>query len=361
MLTKLDRYIIQKYLSTFLFTVLIFSMIAGVIDFSDKIDDFIEEPVTMKQILLDFYVNFFIWINGLLLPLYALIAVIFFTSRMASNSEIISILNAGVSYRRLMRPYLIAAFLIAGFHLLSNHYLIPIGNVIRLDFERQYVFKNNEKGKSTNVHLITNEEEKTFIKYYRKKDSTALGLRIERYDKDELKFVLKAKKAIWDSPPNNWNVYDFETRTFDEGQETYTPMEKDTSMQINMNPNDFVRYLNQKETMNTPELVKFINFEQSRGVGNTKVYEVELHRRTADSFTIIILTLIGVSVASRKVRGGIGLHLAIGVALGGSYVFLSRFSTTLATNASLPALIGVWIPNLVFTCIAFYLLLKAQR
>ncbi|MEO1514007.1 MAG: LptF/LptG family permease [Bacteroidota bacterium] len=362
MLKLIDRYIIQKYLSTFLFTIMIFSMISIIIDFSDKVEDFIEETCTIPEILLDYYLPFVLYIHGLLIPLYAMISVIFFTSRLAYNSEIISILNAGVSFRRMIVPYLAAAGLIAGFHLLSNHYIIPWSNKTRLDFEHKYIWKYSDKGKTNDVHLFVGPETKIYIKYYQKRDSTARNLRIESIKDNKLVKLIKANKAEWLGPPNRWQLNNYEIRTFNGQKETIrlgTNQKMDTV--LNLTPSDFVRYQNQKEMMDTGELTEFINTEKARGVGNTKAFEIEKHRRTAEPITIIILTLIGVAVASRKVRGGMGLHLALGVAIGAAFIFISRFSNVFATNESLTPLLGVWIPNLVFIGIALLLLGRAQK
>ena len=362
MLKKIDLYIVKKYLSTFFFTVLIFSMISMVIDFSEKIDDFIEEPVTVYEVLVDYYLNFMLWINGLLWPLFSLIAVIFFTSRMAYNSEIISILNAGVSFRRILFPYLIGAGIIACMHLLGNHFFIPKGNKTRLDFEHTHIWRDNDKGKTSDIHMFVGPETHAYIRFYKKRDTLARNIRIERIENNQVVYQLTAESAKWLGPPNNWRLRNYEIRTFDGMNETLEIGGKEQlDTTINMYPEDFVRYLNQKEMITSPKLVSFINTEKARGIGNTKIYEIELHRRTADPFTIIILTLIGTAVAARKVRGGIGFHLAIGIALGALFVFLSRVSQTFATNDNLSPVIAVWIPNLVFGLVALYLVKRAQK
>ena len=362
MLKKIDGYIVKKYLSAFFFTVLIFTLISVVIDFSDKVEDFIEEDVTIGQIFLDYYLNWMLWINGLLFPLYALIAVIFFTSRMASNSEIISILNAGVSFGRLMRPYLIAGGIITLLHLMGNHYFIPIGNKIHYEFQHAYIWKYNDKGKTTDIHLFLDEETVAYIRYYRKKDSTARDIMVEKFLDNDLVYLLKAKTAEWIGPPNKWRIKDYEVRTFNGLKETIQLGKKQSiDTTLNITPADFVEYVNQKEMMNTFELMEYINNQKERGIGNTKIYTVELHRRSAEPITTIILTIIGMAVAARKVRGGIGLHLSLGVALGASYFFLSKFSTTFATNESLPPIVGVWIPNIIFGFIAIWLVSRAQK
>ncbi len=359
---KIDAYIVKKYLATFFFVALIFTMISIVIDLSEKVEDFIEEPVTKMQIIQEYYINYIPYINSLLWPLFAMISVIFFTSRMAYNSELISILNAGVSFIRMMLPYMIAGCFIAGLHFIGNHYLVPIGNKHRLDFEHTYIWKHNDKGKTNEVHMFLNPESKVYIKYYRKKDTIARDIRLESLKDNELVSVIKAKRAEWQGYPDKWRFFDYEIRSFKGLNESIvlgSGKQIDTIM--NLRPEDFVRYQNQKEMMTTPDLYDFIANEKSRGLSATKEFEVEIHRRTAEPFTIIILTIIGMAIASRKVRGGMGLHLALGVALGALFIFLSKFSITFATNESLPPVLGVWIPNIMFSFVAVFLVLRAQK
>ena len=367
-LKKLDQYIISKYLKTFFFTALIFTMVSVVIDFSNQVDNFLEEACTLREILVDYYLAFIPWINGLLFPLFALIAVIFFTSRMAYNSEIISILNAGVSFRRMMVPYLVASSLICILHLIGNHYIIPLGNKSKVDFEHTYIYKSEDKGQTRDVHLLLDKDEenntqsKVYIRLYRKRDTTAKDLVLERFKDNRLVYRLKANAAEWLSPPNNWRLKDYEIRTFDQSTENMIfGKRRSIDTTLNLYPEDFVFYENDKLTLTTPELRRAIALEKQRGVKTTKGYAIEIFRRTAEPFTLIIVTLIGMVIASRKVRGGMGLHLALGIALGAAYVFLSKFSATFATNQALPAGLAVWIPNIIFTGILIYLIRGAQK
>ena len=362
MLKILDRYILAKFLGTFFYVVLIFALITLVVDLTDKTDKFIEQEVPLTAILIDYAIPFLLHINGLLWPLYTLIAVIFVTSRLAYNSEIISMLNGGVSFRRLLRPYLIGALVIAGLHTLGNHLLIPRANKSRLDFEHSYIWHNRDKGKKQNVHMGIDANTNLYVRYYNKRDTSVRDLRLETFENNRLVKLVKASKAEWLGPPNRWRLRNFSIRTFDGLAETLV-LDKSAPLDttIALRPQDFVRYDSEKEMIPTPRLTTFIEEEKQRGVGATKVYEVELHRRTADSFTIFILTLIGVAVASRKVRGGMGLHLAIGIGLGAIYIFLSRFTITFAMNQVIPVLIGVWLPNIVFGTVAAWLIGRAQK
>lgn len=356
----IDRYIIKKYLSTFGFVVLMFSVVALAIDYSEKIEDFIKRKPSSYEIWVHYYLNFLPYINVMLFPLYALIAVIFFTSRMAYNSEVISMFNAGMSFRRLLRPYLVGGGLLALLQLVGNHYIIPISNTIRLGFEHKYIWTNSDKGKKTNVHMFLNKGIKVYVQDYIKSDSSIINFRIERFKGDSLVSMLRAERAEWNKVKKNWTLKNYSTHDFDGINERISSGTKmDTA--INLRPSDFTRYLNQREMMTTSDLTEYITREEDRGIGNTRQFEVEKQRRTAEPCSIVILTIIGAAVASRKVRGGMGLHLVIGVALGAIYIFLTKMSVTFATGEHIPALLGVWIPNIVFSIVAYILIRQAQE
>lgn len=362
MLKILDRYIIKKFLGTFLFVVLIFSLIAVIIDFSQNVEEFIDEQLPAGQVMKEYYLNFVLFINGLLWPLFAMISVIFFTSRMAFNSEIISIFNAGVSFRRLMWPYLVGAGLIGGVHLVLNHFVIPVSNKTRLDFFHAYIMKESDKGQTRDVHMFIEPGVKVYVRDYFKRDSSARHFRVEKIVDNRLVEFIEAAEARWKGAPNKWQLSNYEIHSFNGKEESIVVggREKlDTT--FNLTPNDFVRYDDTREMIPSHKLSAFIEEEKQRGIGNTKIYEIELYRRTADPFTLLIVTIIGMSVASRKVRGGMGFHLALGIALGAIFVFVAKFSITFATNEALSAWAGVWIPNVVFAIIALVLIAKAQK
>ncbi len=362
MLKTLDKYIIRKFLSTFFFTVLIFTMIAVIIDFSEKVNNIIEEPITTREVIFDYFTNFILFIDGLLWPLFTLISVIFFTSRLAYNSEIISILNAGVSFKRLLYPYMLAAAFLAGLLLIGNHYIIPRGNKSMLDVVYTYFDKNKDKGKTRDVHLFVSPDTKVYIRNYRKRDSTAVEIRVEKFKDEQLVYLIKANNAEWQGPPDRWRLRDYEKRTFNGLNETLE-LGKGQFMDttLNLTPADFVDYVEQHTMMTTPELKAYLGKLRTRGVGNVQKYEIELYRRNAEAFTIFILTLIGVSIAARKIRGGIGLHLALGIGIGAIYIFLSRFSIVFANGQAIPVLIGIWFPNIVFFFVALYFASRAQK
>lgn len=363
MLRILDWYIIKKFLSTFFFTVLIFALISMIIDFSEKVEKIIDGPITWQEITFQYYPTFVMFITGLLWPLFTLIAVVFFTSRMANNSEIISILNAGVSFRRLLRPFMVAAGFIFAIHLAGSHIFIPLGEKVRLGIDYTYFSSNSDKGKTRDVHIFVSPDTKVYVNTFRKEDSTARNFRIERFHDNELTSVFKASTAEWLRDAQKWRLRNYEIRNFDEqGRESIvTGIGQFIDTALNLTPGDFVDFKEQQQMLTSAELLSYIGSQKRRGVANTEKYEIELYRRTAEPFTIFILTLIGVAIAARKVRGGMGMHLALGIAIGAIFVFMSRFAIVFATSKVIPPLLGIWMPNLVFIGVAIYLISKAQK
>ncbi len=358
----LDRYIIRKYLGTFFFTALLFSIIGITIDFSEHIEKYVDQPVTRREIIFDYYLNFIPWINGLLWPIFSLISVIFFTSRLARNTEVVALLNAGMSYGRFLRPYLITASFLSILYLFGNHVFFPQGNKTMLAFQNKYIFPNNLKVKSSNIHLFIGPESKVYIANYHTHDSSGTGFRLEQYDRHHLIFMLKAKTFQYKRESEKWQLRDYEIRYWKDDREYFISGQHqvmDTA--IALYPSDFVYFTNDKEKMTSAELLQFIHYEQERGIGSSRIMRSEYHRRWAEPFTIIILTVIGASISSRKHRGGMGLNLAMGVGIGSMYVFLSKFALTFSTNLGLPPMLAMWLPNLIFGAFALYFLKKAQK
>ena len=361
MLTTLDKYLIGKYLSTFSFSILICSMISMAIDFSDKVRNFIESGCTLKNIMVDYYPGFVLHMMGLLMPMYVLITVVFFTSRLAFNSEILSILNAGVSFWRLMRPYLIAAGLICLLHLLLGHFLIPKLNQKRLWFERTFVWTDKQQVKTSNIHFMMAPTTKAFIKGYDNKAQRISMLRIEELQGSKVKSILEADNVVWKEDAQKWNLQSYSVRTFDGLKEYYKRYSTPIDTSINLAPQDFIFYHNQNEEMTSAELNTAIDRDRSRGFSNTRLYSIELYRRFADAFTNIILTIIGLAVAGRKVRGGMGLHLAIAIGIGFTFILLQKFAISFASSGNVPVLLGMWLPNIIFSLVAGWLVFRAQK
>ena len=281
---------------------------------------------------------------------------------MAERAEIISILNAGVSFGRLMRPYLIAASLLTGVYLIASHAIIPRGDKLRIAFEHKYINPNkNDKSRIQNVHLFIAKQTKVYIHYYNKNDTSARDFRLERFEGDQLVELLTASRAEWRSDSAKWRLHNYHLRTFNGMKETFKRTKERIDTTLNLYPKDFIYYDNQKQGMTTWEIYQFMQREQERGVGNTKTYQIEAYKRTAEPFSIIILTIIAMAITSRKVRGGVGPHLTRCIVLGALYIFFTKMSTTLATGEHFPTLLGVWIPNIIFSGVAAYYVWSAQK
>lgn len=360
MLKVLDRYLIRKFLATVFFSMLIVTLISVAIDVSDKVQNFISKSCTWKEIVFQYYPGFIIHMAGLLLPLYTLIGVVFFTSRLAFNAEILSILNAGVSFQRLLRPYLIAGSLVGGLHLVINHVIAPLGNKARLKFEHTYVWTDQERGKASNVHFLLGPDVKVYVRGYNKVNKTAAGLRLQRFQHNRIVSILDADNATWKGEPNRWELTNYTIRNFDGVHESFQRMITPIDTAINLTPEDFIYYHNQNEEMTTMELLSAVKRDLERGVVN-KTYQIEISRRTADAVTNIILTVIGLAVAGRKVRGGMGFHMALAIGIGALFVLLSKFASSFASSGTVPVALGMWIPNLIFIVVSLWLVWKAQK
>ena len=363
MLKILDKYFLFRYLGSFFFIVLLFSMLAVVVDLSQKLEDFMAaDGPSFAQIIQEYYLNFVPYINGLLFPIYTLIAVIFFTSRMAAQSEIIAMTGNGIHFYRLLWPYFLGALIISGLHFWGNHYLFPNANKVRVEFENTYVWRNNFEGPSDNVHLFLAPNQEVYLQYFNRRDTTGRNFMLSHYDSTGLQrlYVLQAKRLEMIAPPNRWRLRDCTLREI-RGQEETLIKRPEIDTTFELYTQDLIRRDNLKESMTTPELKQFIAEQKSKGLGGTRNFEIEQHRRTADAFTNLILTLIGFSVASRKVRGGMGWNLVVGILIGALHVFLSKFSAVFATNGGLLPQIAVWVPNLIFGALSLWLLWKAQK
>jgi lipopolysaccharide export system permease protein len=360
---KIDRYLIRKFLATFFFTCLLFSVIALVIEISQKLENLLKTEIPFGRIFVEYLLHFIPFINGVLWPLFALIAVVFFTSRLARDTEFIAMLGAGVSLRRLAIPYIISAVFIMILHLMANHYLIPMSNDQRLTFEYAYVRPDRVESRNQDVHFFLNPDQKVYIRFYSRVDTSCRDIRIETFDKSgRLSEILKARTMRMISYPNKWRINDYEIRTLESGRESYevfTGQHMDTI--INLVPEDFVTLGKDIQMMTSPQLRRHIERELSKGVGRSSRILSEYYRRTAEAFSILILTIIGFSVASRKVRGGVGLHLALGIATGALFVFVGKFSITYALSPGANPLVAIWMPNLIFGLIAVVLFYRAQK
>lgn len=356
---KLDWYILKKFLGTFVFIMLLLLCITVVIDVSEKIDAFVDNHATFLIVVRDYLFYFILFITSLIGPFFALVSVIFFTSQLAARSEIIAILNSGTSFYRFLYPYFIGASVLALTFYLGNNFIVPYSNSRRIDFEKKYVSKPYENARY-NFHRMVAPGVIVYFENFKPSDGSGYKFSIDKFKDGRLVYKLRSEKIEWDKQQKKWKVTDYYIREMAAGRDK---LSKGTEMvsAFNFTPDDFSFAQHIKEEMTTPELKEYIDYMYKTGQSDIEFYEVERYRRTSSAFSIYILTLIGVSVACRKMRGGLGWHLVLGIGLSALYEIIMKFSITFATNSSLPPLVAVWIPNLLFGAAAFYLLKKAPK
>ncbi len=355
-LKRIDRYIIKNFLSTYIFLIAIVILIAIIFDYNEKIDKFTQSHVSFERIIFDYYLNFIPYFSNLFSPLFVFIAVIFFTSKLAGNSEIIAMKSTGMSFRRLLRPYMIAAGLIAITTFLLGAYVIPRGNVQRVEFDNTYI----KKKKSTiaeNVQMQVDTGVVAYITHFDNESKSGYGFSLDKFIDKKLISHLTAQNIQYDTLSDrrySWTLRMYRIRTLKGMRETITSGEKLDTI-VMMEPSDFFYVKNQQETITLPQLNEFIHKQKLRGAPNISTFEVEYHKRFAMPFAAFILTIIGVSLSSQKRKGGMGFSLGIGLALSFGYILFQTISATFATNAGFPAMLAVWIPNIVFAIIAYIL------
>lgn len=357
-LKRMDWYIIKQFLGTYVFAIALIISISVVFDINEKIDKFLSPDVPLKAIIVDYYMNFIPYFANLFSPLFTFIAVIFFTSKLADNSEIIAMLASGVSFRRLMYPYVISAAVIALVSFILSAFIIPPANSTRIDFQNNYI-RNKKKESVRSAQL---EIEPGVIAYFDRYDArSGMGYRfsLEHFEDKKLTSRLTAQSIKYDSL-YQWTLIDYMIRDFDGMREHITEgSRKDTILTIV--PSDFLISVNDCEMMTTPELSTYINRQKKRGIGNIQTFEIEYYKRYASIMAAFILTSIGASLSSRKIKGGMGLNIGIGLALSFSYILFTTVTSTFAINGSLSPMMAAWIPNILYTFIAIYLYQKAPR
>ena len=332
---------------------------AIIFDISEKIDDFIQSKAPIKAIVFGYYFNFIPFFVNLFSPLFTFIAVVFFTSKMASNTEIVAILTSGISFRRFLMPYMLASGVLASLSFYLNNYVIPHANQKRLNFENTYI-RNKYRNSDLNIHRQIKPGEYIYFESYNNFDNIGSRFSYEIIKDGKMVYKLMANQLVYDTIKDKWKVQDYAIRKINGLKETIrTGLEFDTV--YNFTPADFSTRLNNVETMNRPELNAFIAEEKMRGSEEIPYFELEKYRRTSMPFATFILTLIGVSMASRKTRGGIGLHIGLGMLISFSYILFLQVSTTFATNGNLSPLLAVWIPNILYFFIALVLLRVAPK
>jgi lipopolysaccharide export system permease protein len=355
----LDLYIIRKFLGTFFFSMTLIILIVVVFDISEKIDDFIGKEAPFKAIVVDYYFNFIPYFVNLFSPLFTFITVILFTSKMATRTEIVAILSSGISYTRLLFPYMLSSVVIAILSLYLNNFIIPHATKKRIQFEDQYV-RNEFYNRDRNIHKQISPNNYIYLESYSTMDNTGFKFSIEKFNERQLNYKLMAEKIVWDSTKNCWSINNYYIREIDGSNERITKGTKLDTV-LSFTPKEFGRKDNTIETMDYNELNEYIATEHMKGSDNIELYEIEKYRRISFPFATFILTLIGVSIASRKIRGGIGMHIGLGIFISFTFIMFMQVSTTFAAGGLVSPLVAVWIPNFIFTFLALYLLKIAQK
>ena len=354
-INRMDWYIIKKFIGTYIYSIILIISISIVFDVNENLAKFTTYHAPLRAIVFDYYMNFVPYFANLFSPLFVFIAVIFFTSKLAGNSEIIAMLACGMSFKRLLRPYLISAALIAVLNFFLGAYIIPKGTVVRHDFESLYKDKRRNTT-ATNIQLMVDRGTVAYISQYDDIRKTGYGFSLYKFDKKKLVSLMTASVIQYDTISDSryhWKARSYKIRELKGMREKITSgSEIDTLIQ--MEPMDLIFSKGQQETFTSPELLQYISKQQERGSSNVVQYEVEYHKRIATSFASFILTIIGVSLSSRKRKGGMGMYLGIGLALSFSYILLQTVSATFAINADTPPILAAWVPNILYAIIAYF-------
>lgn len=360
----LDWYILKRFLVTFVFTILTITIIAVVIDTSEKTDDFVKSGLTTSQIITQYYFGFVPFIISMIFPLIVFIAVIFFTSKLAARSEIIAILANGVNFNRLLRPYLIGGVLLGGLLWLANQYVIPRANAIRSNFQLTVIDKNSTymAGQGNTSFYYLRVDSTTFVgmRYYDTTSKSASGFFLEKINGNKVYYNLRSESIKWDTARKNWKIENAIERKINGLHENLKQIPV-LNLDLRVKPEELRKDEYLKDKLITPELTHFIKMEELRGAEGLNTLKVERFRRDATPFSVLILTIIGVAVAARKTRGGSGLPLAIGIVTASFFVVMDKFSTVFSTKGDLHPLLAAWLPNIIFGCVAFWMYRRSQK
>ena len=361
----LDKYILTKYLTTFFFCIILFTAIVIVIDISEKTDDFAKSKLSTYRIMVDYYFGFIPRIDALLFPLFVFISVIFFTSKMAGRSEVIAILSSGIKFYRFMMPFLAGGLILSTILWLGYQYVVPKANKKWGDFEKRYIDVHTPASQTNttykqNLYFKLDQNSYVGIKGYDTISKTGNGFFIQKFKDNKLLYNLRASNFNWDTATKKWKLLDVTERTLNEINETLIRVPVKL-MTYNFKPLDLRKDEYLKDQMSTPDLEEFIRMERIRESDTISALLVERYNRDAIPASVLILTVIGASLASRKVRGGSGAHIAIGVVLSMTYILFSRISVVFATKGSFTPLLAAWLPNIIFGILAIYLYKRAAR
>lgn len=354
----LDIYILKKFLGTYFFATLLILAVISMFDITEKLDAFMRAP--LKETIFDYFMSFLPYFANQLAPLFTFIAVIFFTSKLAGNSEIIAILSSGVSFNRFVRPYMIGAAVIAVLTFALSNYLIPPTNINRIDYTNKYV-KNKKVTTGLDIQLMARPGEVVYIGRFENSTKTGYRFSLDKFKDKELVSRLTAQTITYDSTRRyHWTVHNYMVRDFNGmSEKIISGSRKDTVIPIE--PSDFLISVNDQETLTTPQLTEYIEQQRRRGVANIKAFEIEKERRYAMAAAAFILTLIGVSLSAKKTKGGMGINIGIGLVLSFSYILFSTVTSQFAISGMTSPWVAMWIPNFVYLAIGLFLYRRAQK
>lgn len=357
----IDKYILKRYLSTFVAMLLMFIPIAIVIDVSEKVDKMIENKIPFIEIAI-YYYHFTIYFANLLFPIFLFLSVIWFTSKLANNTEIIAILSSGISFQRFMRPFIIGASIVSLFALIMGVFLVPKASEGFNNFRYTYLKGNGKEmmRDNSNVFKQISKDEFIYVGNFNNTSKIAFNFSMEKFKKEKLQYKVTASRIKWNPKDSSYTMFNYNKRKVGEfGDIIESADKKDTIFKFDLEDLTPVIYV--AETLPLNELYKFIEKEKSRGSSNINTYMVVLYKKYSLPVSAFILTIIAVAVSSMKRRGGMGLNLAIGIGLAFSFVFFDKIFGVLAEKSSVPPLLAVWLPNIVFGILAIYLLRNAKR
>lgn len=359
MLKILDRYIIRKFLTTFFFMLGIIMLLAMVFDLSERLSEFINNQAPISAIIVDYYGNFILYYGNMFSSMIIFVSVIWFTAKLAQDTEIIPMWNSGKPFHRFLRPYMLAATLLMLISLVLNHFILPRSNQTRLEFEEKYY---RDAMSVEDYHAEYPGNQVVYFSSYIQENNTVNDFVLEKWDskKEREIYFLKARTAVNLPGTNKWKLSDYYERYI--GYPNDSVVEgRSKVVSFNFKIDEMATRNNVAEAMTYSELKKFIEREKEKGSGNVPLYEIELYQRTSYPFATYVLTIIGVSVSSRKKRGGIGVNIALGLGIIFIYIFAMKVTTVAAMNIGFPAYLAVWVPNVLFGFVAYILYKFAQK
>lgn len=355
---RLDWYIFRKYMGTFFFSISLLIVVVIVFDVSENIDSFIKNNASFKDVVLGYYIPFIPYFINLFIYLFTFISVIFFTSKMAGHTEIIAILSSGISFKRFLYPYITAAVILAMGSFYLGNFLIPKTDAVRREFKDKYI-ERLTKSSGSNIHVQIEKDVYVYVGNFDIKKKTAYRFSIEEFENNEMIYKLIADRAVYDTVGGKWKIVNYAERFIGEDEHLLKGKSKDTTLVLQ--PRDLYNIKEEFEEMNLLEINNHIKNLEMKGADNTLPYRIEKHKRIASPGAIIILTLIGAALSSRKVRGGMGLHLGIGIAITFSYILFMEFSRVFALSGVITPFLAAWLPNIIFSIIGVYFLVKAPK